>query len=153
MFLPLAFVVGLGLNSATIVRAQVFALACDQYPDVCDNYSNGVLCHGIGTTLHYDANSGTTGNGDRRRTAVGCGSPNFCSGSGLQCDEYPYASTYDGGLGCFPAGFTGPSTELIQSGSTHCRWCSEWPSRASPSAILPDSVEQPEQQIFWYVLL
>ncbi|KAF8882261.1 hypothetical protein BD779DRAFT_1787985 [Infundibulicybe gibba] len=119
MLFSLASVVALGFSATTGVHAQVFALACNLYPDICDNYSHGVLCHGIGTTLHYDSTN-TQGNGDRRRVAVGCGGGNYCSGrAGIQCDEYPYASTYDGGLGCYPMGFTGAAT-LIQSGSTRC---------------------------------
>ncbi|KAF8883003.1 hypothetical protein BD779DRAFT_897853 [Infundibulicybe gibba] len=104
------------LSTPTGVHAQIFALACDLYSDICDNYSNGVLCHGIGTTLHYDSTS-SRGDGDKRRAAIGCGSENHCSRTGTQCDEYPYASTYDGGLGCYPGGFGGA---LIQSGATRC---------------------------------
>ncbi|KAF8884819.1 hypothetical protein BD779DRAFT_758849 [Infundibulicybe gibba] len=112
----------LALSTATGVHAQVFALNCSRYSEICDNHSNGIFCHGIGTTLHYDPTSTSSqGNGRRRRTAVGCGGDNYCAGRrSIQCDEYPYASTYDGGLGCYPAGFPGTPNTLIQSGVTLC---------------------------------
>lgn len=100
----------------------MFVLTCNDYPDVyvfldfdhplyvhvekrsschlprCDNHCNAITCHGMnGIHLHYDATS-DVGTGDQRRTAIGCGSNNYCP-SGTDCDEFPYASTYDGGLG------------------------------------------------------
>ncbi|KAK7452660.1 hypothetical protein VKT23_012058 [Stygiomarasmius scandens] len=98
----------------------MFQLNCASYPEVCDNHCNAFICHGLsGIALHRDTAASTTGNDDRRRTAIGCGGNNYCSGVG-DCDEYPYASTFDGGLGCYPAGFNGAATSLIQSGTTRC---------------------------------
>ncbi|KAH8109300.1 hypothetical protein DFH11DRAFT_1548428 [Phellopilus nigrolimitatus] len=104
------------------VTAQTFSLVCNgdsSYPDVCDTFSFANLCHGITATLHYDATSDAN-TGQQRRTAVGCtGSANQCAGTDDQCDEYPYASTYDGGLGCYPDGYQGQD-QLAQSGATRC---------------------------------
>ncbi|KAI5119317.1 hypothetical protein M0805_000547 [Coniferiporia weirii] len=100
-------------------KAQTFSLDCASYPDVCDTYSNVVLCHGFtGNTLHYDATSSNSGLGQKRRNAIGCGANNYCP-TGTDCDEYPYASTFDGGLGCFPAGYTGTGP-LANQGGTRC---------------------------------
>ncbi|KAH8109285.1 hypothetical protein DFH11DRAFT_952761 [Phellopilus nigrolimitatus] len=118
--------VSLSLLAAMKIRpvtAQTFGLVCQGnagYPDVCDNFSFATLCHGISNTLHYDATN-DAGEGTQRRAAVGCkGSSNQCKGrAGLDCDEYPYASTYDGGLGCYPDGYKGPD-KLAQSGTTRC---------------------------------
>ncbi|KAH8109320.1 hypothetical protein DFH11DRAFT_1628662 [Phellopilus nigrolimitatus] len=82
--------------------AQTFELVCQGnsgYPDVCDNFSFASSCAGITGFLHYDATS-DAGDANLRRAAIGCtGASNQCAGTGTQCDEYPYASTYDGGLG------------------------------------------------------
>ncbi|KAH8109287.1 hypothetical protein DFH11DRAFT_1548415 [Phellopilus nigrolimitatus] len=122
----LAFTITSASLLATIMirpaAAQTFELVCQGnagYPDVCDNYSFAVSCHGITGFLHYDATS-DAGEGDQRRAAIGCtGTANQCANTGTQCDEYPYASTYDGGLGCYPNGYDGPD-QLIQSGTTRC---------------------------------
>jgi hypothetical protein len=96
----------------------LFQLSCGDYPDICDNHCNAFYCHDMnGITLHYDATS-DAGEGDKRRTAIGCGSNNYCP-SGTDCDEFPYASTYDGGLGCYPDGYNG-GDQLQQSGVTRC---------------------------------
>ncbi|KAH8109286.1 hypothetical protein DFH11DRAFT_1710049, partial [Phellopilus nigrolimitatus] len=104
------------------VTAQTFGLVCQGnmgYPDVCDTFSFASLCHGITDILHYDATN-DSGEGTKRRAAIGCkGTANQCAGhTGIECDEYPYASTYDGGLGCYPGGYRGPA--LAQSGATRC---------------------------------
>ncbi|KAH8109301.1 hypothetical protein DFH11DRAFT_1548429 [Phellopilus nigrolimitatus] len=102
--------------------AQTFELVCQGntgYPDVCDNHSFAAFCRGITGHLHYDATA-DSGTGDQRRAAIGCsGAANHCTGTNTQCDEYPYASTYDGGLGCYPDGYNGPD-RLIQAGTTRC---------------------------------
>ncbi|KAH8109282.1 hypothetical protein DFH11DRAFT_1813672 [Phellopilus nigrolimitatus] len=101
--------------------AQTFGLVCQGnagYPDVCDTFSFANLCHGISAILHYDATNEVYG--DQRRAAIGCtGRNNQCAGTGTQCDEYPYASTYDGGLGCYPDGYHGQD-HLAQSGANRC---------------------------------
>ncbi|KAI0074932.1 hypothetical protein K474DRAFT_1676739 [Panus rudis PR-1116 ss-1] len=77
--------------------AETFMLDCDAYPDICDNHVNGITCNGLPTKLHYDARASIDGNNKKRRRAIGCGGNNYCSGKGV-CDEYPYASTFEGGL-------------------------------------------------------
>ncbi|KAI0074949.1 hypothetical protein K474DRAFT_1472238 [Panus rudis PR-1116 ss-1] len=79
---------------------ETFMLDCDSYPDVCDNHLNGITCNGLPTKLHYDAKSKDNNKDSKRRAAIGCGSGNYCSGKG-DCDEFPYASTFEGGLSCF----------------------------------------------------
>ncbi|KAJ6488154.1 hypothetical protein C8R47DRAFT_978928 [Mycena vitilis] len=103
--------------SAQVTVEPSFHLVCSDYPDVCDNHCNAFYCHGITSRLHYDATN-EAGTADQRRTAIGCGSGNYCP-SGTACDEFPYASTYDGGLGCFPDGYDG-GDQLVQSGTTRC---------------------------------
>ncbi|KAF5337570.1 hypothetical protein D9758_016840 [Tetrapyrgos nigripes] len=105
----------------TVALGQAtFVLDCPRYPDVCDNHCNAFTCHDLqGLQLHRDVTAGDTGDDNRRRTAIGCGSNNYCP-SGRDCDEYPYASTYDGGLGCYPDGFPGNAGDLLQIGTTRC---------------------------------
>ncbi|THV00507.1 hypothetical protein K435DRAFT_794145 [Dendrothele bispora CBS 962.96] len=109
---------------ASIALAQtpppLFQLNFANYPDVCDNHCNAFTCHDLNSvTLHRDETAGDTGDDNRRRTAIGCGNNNYCP-SGRDCDEFPYASTFDGGLGCYPDGFTGNAGDLVQSGTTRC---------------------------------
>ncbi|THH10016.1 hypothetical protein EW146_g8509 [Bondarzewia mesenterica] len=92
------------------VSSQNFGLSCALYPDVCDTTCFAMFCGGVtGHALHYDPNSGTTmpnpssqtTTANYRRAAIGCVNSNHCATNttGLSCDEFPYASTYDGGLG------------------------------------------------------
>ncbi|KAH8109307.1 hypothetical protein DFH11DRAFT_1548432 [Phellopilus nigrolimitatus] len=118
-------IISASLLIAIMIRpaaAQTFELVCQGthgYPDVCDNYSYAVYCAGITGSLHYDATS-DAGTGAQRRAAIGCtGAANQCARTGTQCDEYPYASTYDGGLGCYPGGYAGQD-HLKQAGTTRC---------------------------------
>ncbi|KAF9456469.1 hypothetical protein BDZ94DRAFT_1241507 [Collybia nuda] len=110
--------------------AVVFTFDCKKAPGVCDTHCFARSCAGIDWAhkgFHRDAlassrqpkpNSKTTSN-DLRRQAIGCVNSNPCSG-GSTCDELPYASTYDGGLGCVPQGFGGNSKDLYQQGVVHC---------------------------------
>ncbi|KAH8109281.1 hypothetical protein DFH11DRAFT_952565 [Phellopilus nigrolimitatus] len=117
----------LSLLAATKIRpvtAQAFSLVCQGaagYPDVCDTFTFANFCHGISNVQHYDGTNDPK-KGDQRRAAVGSsGVANQCAGKGasVQCDEYPYASTYDGGLGCYPNGYHG-TDHLAQAGATRC---------------------------------
>ncbi|KAJ7711328.1 hypothetical protein B0H16DRAFT_1703528 [Mycena metata] len=103
---------------AQVIVTPSFDLVCGDYPDVCDNHCNAFYCHDITSRIHYDATS-DVGTATQRRTAIGCGSGNYCP-SGTDCDEFPYASTYDGGLGCFPDGYDG-GDQLVQIGTTLLR--------------------------------
>ncbi|KAK0541040.1 hypothetical protein OC835_000360 [Tilletia horrida] len=98
---------------------------CRAYPDVCDHhvYANG--CANFRFVLpqngfHRDGNADDSISSKRRR-AVGCGGVTNC-GDNSDCDEIPYASTYDGGLGCYgvSAGYKGPQSDLYNRGSHHC---------------------------------
>jgi len=109
-------------TSLPVILAQnVFVYDCTIYPDVCDNWANAHFCHGITGPLHLDSVSpDNVKNG--RRNAVGCNtSRNYCSGTGGSCDEFPFASTFDGGLGCFPGNLPGfQNIAIAQSGTTLC---------------------------------
>ncbi|KAL0576509.1 hypothetical protein V5O48_005484 [Marasmius crinis-equi] len=114
--LTVAIVASLAGNA---LAQATFNLDCSRYPDVCDNHCNAFSCYGLyNVGIHRDITAADTGDDNRRRAAVGCGSNNYCP-AGTACDEYPYASTYDGGLGCYPDGYDGGAT-LIQSGNTRC---------------------------------
>lgn len=118
----------IAFTAGTLAQIPDFVLNCTLYPDVCDNTCNAVYCHGLSQILHYDAQSNTdmpnppsmTTAAGYRRANIGCGSSNYCSGTGLDCDEFPYASTFDGGVGCIAARFTGPAASIAQSGTTRC---------------------------------
>jgi len=130
------------ITAADHSAAPIFTLACNDYADVCDNHCNAIFCHDFFSTstsfLHFDANAGKdrpkkgskTSADDLRRAAIGCGGSNYCSGTGKDCDEFPYASTYDGGLGCVNARFPGPD-KLLQKGTTRCADASENRSHGS----------------------
>ncbi|EJD35586.1 hypothetical protein AURDEDRAFT_175315 [Auricularia subglabra TFB-10046 SS5] len=114
--------------TSALAQMPQFVLNCTLYPDVCDNTCNAVYCHGVQQILHYDplSNSnlpnpltGVTAAGYRRAN-IGCGTNNYCSGTGTDCDEYPYASTFDGGVGCIAARYTGAAGDIAQSGTTRC---------------------------------
>lgn len=147
-----------------VVFSQVILqLKCGSYPDVyfylfysprrtllmasilisnrCDNHCNAFSCYGMaGIVLHRDITA-DAGTNKERRAAIGCGPNNYCPSS-TDCDEFPYASTYDGGLGvsvlsiagpqgmsacwdqristqCYPDGYDG-SDHLQLSGTTRC---------------------------------
>ncbi|EJD35589.1 hypothetical protein AURDEDRAFT_117340 [Auricularia subglabra TFB-10046 SS5] len=99
-----------------------FVMNCTKWPDICDNTCNALYCHNITDLLRYDPNSTTDmpnlpfrrTSADYRRENVGCGANNYCPGT-MDCDEFPYASTFDGGVGCISGGFN-----VSQSGTTRC---------------------------------
>ncbi|KAL0573162.1 hypothetical protein V5O48_008793 [Marasmius crinis-equi] len=89
--------------ASTAYAQATFTLDCGRYPEVnfasCDNHCNAFTCHGFdNVVLHRDITAADTGDDNRRRTAIGCGDNNYCP-TGTECDEYPYASTFDGGVG------------------------------------------------------
>jgi hypothetical protein len=79
---------------------QNFDWDCTNSLAPCNNACFAVNCKGSPTTLNYDSNAANRG---PRRTASGCNrSP--CSNTryrsfGNACDEYPFASTTQGGAG------------------------------------------------------
>ncbi|KAF5339278.1 hypothetical protein D9758_013300 [Tetrapyrgos nigripes] len=50
----------------------------------------------------------------RRRRAMGCDGITQCGSFGDSCDEIPYASTYDGGIGCFAQRWTAAGGNVNQ---------------------------------------
>ncbi|KAL3420326.1 hypothetical protein PVAG01_08825 [Phlyctema vagabunda] len=93
--------------------SDMMTFLCDEMPDICTNMCYGAICEGIGSTLVYDKADAATKR--QRRKSAGCiaSGGNRCSvrkgaPAGLQCDEYPFASTADGANGdrlnrCVPA--------------------------------------------------
>lgn len=126
--LSLVFAATTVFVASSLAQIPNFVLNCTLYPDVCDNTCNAVYCHGLSQILHYDAQSNTdkpnpnsqvTAAGYRRAN-IACGGNNYCSGTGMDCDEFPYASSFDGGVGCIAARYTGPAGDTAHSGTTRC---------------------------------
>ncbi|KAH7100029.1 hypothetical protein BKA62DRAFT_831331 [Auriculariales sp. MPI-PUGE-AT-0066] len=105
-----------GLSSGVIARDYpVFTLNCADYPDVCDTHCYAIACSGTASNfrdvnryLHYAPNADTNfpnpqtsqSESQYRRQAIGCATSGCTqANSANQCDEFPYASTFDGGLG------------------------------------------------------
>jgi hypothetical protein len=84
-------------------HAATFNWNCEKSLGPCQNYCFTAVCRGYaGKDLTYDANAA---NRNPRRTASGC-NKTPCSKSGLNyskfgnsCDEFPFASTHEGGSG------------------------------------------------------
>ncbi|EJD35585.1 hypothetical protein AURDEDRAFT_130526 [Auricularia subglabra TFB-10046 SS5] len=103
MFKPLLLVPAtvIFITGSLVQAIPDFVLNCALYPDV------------------PNPNTQTTAAGYRRAN-IGCGGSNYCSGTGLDCDKFPYASTFDGGIGCIARRFTGPANAIAQSGTMRC---------------------------------
>jgi hypothetical protein len=132
-----AVLLSLGVAAADV---PVFTLDCSKatgYPEACDTHCFAAVCspswsgnnfRAITKYLHFAENSGTvqpnlpikTSEADYRRQAIGCG-VSTCAKDfvGSSCDEFPYASTYDGGLGCLRNRYAGTDT-IATTGITHC---------------------------------
>ncbi|KAK3701634.1 hypothetical protein LTR37_015385 [Vermiconidia calcicola] len=76
---------------------NIMEFDCSVIPEVCANMCYGAFCLNVGTGLILDNASSTLKR--ERRTAAGCApNPNRCSTKngappGINCDEYPFAST------------------------------------------------------------
>ncbi|KAL0945383.1 hypothetical protein HGRIS_000878 [Hohenbuehelia grisea] len=126
-FVSLAALFG-GITSATpATTSHVFTFDCEAAKGPCDTHCFARFCGDLDYTtkgFHFDGTytksrprKGSKGTvADYRGAAIGCGVRNPCESLGLSCDEVPYASTYDGGLGCFAQGKTG----VYYSGTIHC---------------------------------
>ncbi|KAK0536240.1 hypothetical protein OC835_002080 [Tilletia horrida] len=91
------------LASSAFAATVVFD--CTKVPNICSNDCYAIQCAGKPTLLHRDSNDATY-----HRTQNACRSPNRCSGNPTDsnsCDEYPYASSAEGGAGavtrCVPS--------------------------------------------------
>ncbi|KII94885.1 hypothetical protein PLICRDRAFT_47891 [Plicaturopsis crispa FD-325 SS-3] len=120
--------VGLAILLFTLRGAsaqQTFGLVPDDYPDVGDHHCLAWACANIKYKqtdvprggFHRATSSRYVRN---RRHAIGCDGVTHC-GSGRQCDEIPYASTFDGGLSCFSSEWTNSGRALanLYSWGTH----------------------------------
>ncbi|EPQ32217.1 uncharacterized protein PFL1_00414 [Pseudozyma flocculosa PF-1] len=97
--LALCVAAPLGVLSATLT------FDCAKVPNICSNDCYAIQCLGKPSTLHRDSANAST-----RRQQTACQSPNRCSGNPTDsnsCDEYPYASSIEGGAGsatrCVPS--------------------------------------------------
>jgi hypothetical protein len=133
-----AALVSLGVAARDV---PVFTLDCSKstgYPEACETHCFAAVCSAkagandfrqVQKYLHFAENSGSvkpnqptaqTTEADYRRNAIGCGSSTCAKDfPGSSCDEFPYASTYDGGLGCLTSRYTGTDT-IATTGITHC---------------------------------
>lgn len=96
------------------VGAATLTWDCTRVPNICSNDCYAILCAGKPTTLHRDS-----ANASANRALTACKSPNRCANNpsdSNSCDEYPYASSQEGGKGsvtrCVPA------TENSRQGGT-----------------------------------
>lgn len=100
MHFPVLPAVSLVFFAAGIVHAVSFDWDCTNSLGTCNNACY-VVNHGLTSgTLTYDANKA---NRSPRRTASGC-NRRPCTNTnynqwGNSCDEYPFASTHEGGAG------------------------------------------------------
>ncbi|KAF9456471.1 hypothetical protein BDZ94DRAFT_1241509 [Collybia nuda] len=123
-FQPISYlIISALLYTQTVGAVKVFTFDCKAAADVCDTHCFARDCVGFHRDLFASSrmpkNGSRSTSADFRRQAIGCVNNNPCSG-GASCDEIPYASTYDGGLGCFPEGFPGNSNDLFEQGVIHC---------------------------------
>ncbi|KIS69430.1 uncharacterized protein UMAG_11931 [Mycosarcoma maydis] len=101
-----------GLTSGA--HAATLTWDCTRVPNICSNDCYAIQCAGKPTTLHRDS-----ANASANRAKTACKSPNRCANNASDsnsCDEYPYASSREGGTGsvtrCVPA------TENSRQGGT-----------------------------------
>ena len=88
------------LTTVTLALAQNFDWDCTNSPGPCNNACFAINCKGSPGSLTYDSNAANRG---PRRTASGC-NRTPCTNTryrsfGNSCDEYPFASTTQGGAG------------------------------------------------------
>ncbi|PWN44862.1 hypothetical protein IE81DRAFT_320832 [Ceraceosorus guamensis] len=93
------------LAAASAASAATVTFDCSKVPNICSNDCYALKCAGKPSTLHRNSAAATD-----NRNHNACKSPNRCSGNpddSNSCDEYPYASTSEGGAGavtrCVPA--------------------------------------------------
>ena len=87
---------------------------CTRIPNICSNDCYAIQCASKPTTLHRDS-----ANASINRAETACKSPNRCANNASDsnsCDEYPYASSAEGGAGSVTRCV--PSTENSRQGGT-----------------------------------
>ena len=88
------------LVTALLAVAQNFEWDCTNSLATCNNACFAVNCKGSPNSLTYDSNQANRG---PRRTASGCNrtpcTNTHYSSFGNSCDEFPFASTTQGGAG------------------------------------------------------
>ncbi|EST05430.1 hypothetical protein PSEUBRA_005107 [Kalmanozyma brasiliensis GHG001] len=102
------------LGMASTAQAATLTWDCTRIPNICSNDCFAINCAGKPTTLHRDSANAST---NRAKTA--CKSPNRCANGpsdANSCDEYPYASSQEGGAGSVTRCV--PSTENSRQGGT-----------------------------------
>ncbi|KAH7417761.1 deoxyribonuclease NucA/NucB-domain-containing protein [Cadophora sp. MPI-SDFR-AT-0126] len=122
-----AFLIITLLVSVAISQNPVLSFDCASIPEVCTNMCWGVHCTSgtFSGTLTADPGASSSVKAARRRAAGCLPSPNQCSntaagpnqGQGLNCDEFPFASTREADQGgqnirCVP------TTQNSQQGGT-----------------------------------
>ncbi|PWN95725.1 hypothetical protein FA09DRAFT_362765 [Tilletiopsis washingtonensis] len=93
------------LAAVTAASAATVTFDCSRVPNICSNDCYAIRCLGKPTTLTRNSPQA-----EDNRDANACRSPNRCSGNpsdSNSCDEYPFASTSQGGAGastrCVPS--------------------------------------------------
>ncbi|SAM82111.1 uncharacterized protein UBRO_04400 [Ustilago bromivora] len=102
------------LGLASGAQAATLIWDCTRVPNICSNDCYAIQCAGKPTRLHRDS-----ANASINRANTACRSPNRCAGKPADsnsCDEYPYASSQEGGAGS--ATRCVPSTENSRQGGT-----------------------------------
>ena len=88
------------LITASVALAQDFEWDCTKSLGTCNNACFAVHCKGSAYKLNYDSNQANRG---PRRTASGCNrtpcTHTHYGSFGNSCDEFPFASTTQGGAG------------------------------------------------------
>ncbi|SPO25720.1 uncharacterized protein UTRI_03085 [Ustilago trichophora] len=103
-----------GAALLSLAQAATLTWDCTRVPNICSNDCYAIQCAGKPTTLHRDS-----ANASINRANTACKSPNRCANNpsdSNSCDEYPYASSKEGGAGSVTRCV--PSTENSRQGGT-----------------------------------
>lgn len=99
----------LAMTTAVAAAPPMAVFDCTKAPNICEGMCFIQKCKRGSDGQHFwkgGFNYAGQGTGaekkvrDNRRKAIGCGPNNRCTG-GTSCDEFPWASTWQGGLGEF----------------------------------------------------
>ncbi|SJX62993.1 uncharacterized protein SRS1_13816 [Sporisorium reilianum f. sp. reilianum] len=109
-----SYLVLAALALVSSASAATLTWDCTRVPNICSNDCYAIQCAGKPTTLHRDSADATA-----NRALTACKSPNRCANNpsdSNSCDEYPYASSQEGGAGSVTRCV--PSTENSRQGGT-----------------------------------